>query len=1025
MDKQIKVSVIVPCYNSAKFIEQSVSSLFAQYHENIEIICVNDGSTDETEKVLLSVGSGRDNFKVITLEQNQGLFNARLKGVEAATGEYIAFLDSDDYVTRNWISFLVSKAAETGADLVFGDMRKKGRIPGKKIDSKRCSYYNLDPLRNIDLDMDGRGVLDLFMKAHGLCSHYHYIWNKLIRRDLWERALADLTRLNFAREHLVMGEDIAFSATLFIFAQKVVNVHNAYYVYCIHDDQSVNTSNLEKFNKNVGDLVAIFDYLDDLLLRYGYAEKYASERILFRQRYGMIYFRLARELCLPKRIVSYVSEVFCQDQIRDLREVKSERFLDQMTNVAEIDDVYFSLLDKIYSSQIKVISFDVFDTLVTRPFAKPLDIFAFLNKPFTEAFGIKSYVDFANIRHNSEQRCHKLWKALKPGVEEPCLDDIYDEIAATYGYDREKLHLIEELEIENEIKYSFPRKSACALFELAKASGKKVILVSDMYLPRECIEKILSKCGISGYDKFYLSNEYHLTKHSGRLYRVVASDLKETASPAQILHIGDNYDSDVKRAKEAGFLAQHYPAAMGLLAGRNPGIFTGKAYHKIFDIADRYTDMNLSLYSYLGLRSCLAVAANKIFDFPFVSFNKDSDLNGDPRVVGYYVVGMHIFALARWLIKQTRGKGIRKIHFAARDGFLIKQAYDILTEGLDGVPQSSYIRVSRKAFAIADIGGFNDIHSIVQKLNYASQTPDSIFELFKPVMSEEAQKAYSEYRDKNQEVCVTRFVDRDQFAGFISEFYRSYLDDAAFALYQEEMREYFKKIFSSDDVFFDVGYSGRVELVLNKLLGFRIRSFYIHANNDYLNRRCALGDIEITCFYNYKPIVTGVVREHIISELAPSTIGYHMQDGHMEPVFEEYDMNYPTEFVTKAVQESALEFVSDMHLIFGADAVDLFAREFELSRPFEYYLHYSRSFDRNIFGDLEFEDDMGEGHKVSGMEFWNRSLARIRSEVAPPPPEPLFPPKVKKRNRFMRALYLFIFDRAEFVKKLRNKFHRK
>ena len=95
-----KVSVIVPCYNSAKFLEQSLNCLFAQYYSNIEIICVNDGSTDETAELLVRIAAGRDNLKIVTLEKNGGLFNARIVGAEAATGDYIAFMDSDDLVTK-------------------------------------------------------------------------------------------------------------------------------------------------------------------------------------------------------------------------------------------------------------------------------------------------------------------------------------------------------------------------------------------------------------------------------------------------------------------------------------------------------------------------------------------------------------------------------------------------------------------------------------------------------------------------------------------------------------------------------------------------------------------------------------------------------------------------------------------------------------------------------------------------------------------------------------------------------------
>ena len=139
-------------------------------------------------------------------------------------------------------------------------------------------------------------------------------------------------------------------------------------------------------------------------------------------------------------------------------------------------------------------------------------------------------------------------------------------------------------------------------------------------------------------------------------------------------------------------------------------------------------------------------------------------------------------------------------------------------------------------------------------------------------------------------------------------------------------------------------------------------------------------------------------------------------------MFDKFDMNYPTVFVTGVVQKSAVQFVKDMRSVFGEDALWLYARNYELSRPFEYYLHFSRSFDRNIFGDLEFEDDLGEGHTVSGMDFWDRSLARIHADVPADYKEPLFPSKVRRKNKLMRALYLFVYDRDTFFKKLKTKF---
>lgn len=1024
MDR-VKVSVIVPCYNSGIYLEKSLKSLFDQYHQNIEIVCVNDGSTDDSAQILESLAATRDNMKIVTLEENGGLFHARIAGVERATGEYIAFMDSDDRVTRDWIGALVRKAERCSADLVFGDMMKNGEVQHRHINPKLDAYYNLDPVRMSDFDTDGMGIFDLFMSMHGLCSHYHYVWNKLIRKSLWEKCLPELLRLHESHGHLVMGEDIAFSATFFLHAEKVVNIHNEHYIYCVHEGQSVDTSSLKKLTKNIGDLKAVFDYLHSLIETRGLTEKYGERFLLFKQRYGMIYLRLARSMNLPDKVKDAVSRNFALDRVKNEKEIKTDLFLGNMTNVSVGNDIYRALVDMIHSDRIKLISFDIFDTLVVRPFAKPMDMFNELNGAFAKLFGIETYVDFTTLRHNAEQRCHMLQKANKPGIEEPTMDDIYDVFSEFYGFDREKLREMQRLEIECELRYCYPRKAGIELFETAKATGKKVILASDMYLPRSCMEAILKKCGIEGYDRFYLSNEMHLTKHSGRMYRAIAKDYAKYAAPSQMLHIGDNYDSDFVKAKGAGWQAQHFPAAMDLLKGANKAIQSGKSFDKIIFSADRFTDMEVSFNYFSGLRSAFAVVANRIFDFPYVNFNKDSDLNDDPRFIGAYV-GMHIFALARWLINSTRGKGIRKIHFAARDGWLVKQAYDILAQGLDGVPESNYIRVSRKSFAIADVRSLADMHSIGRKLNFASQTPDSIFELFRPVMSGRAVAAYEKYRKESGGASSVFFSEFDQFSRFLVAFYRSYLQDADFAGYQKMLGDYFGSVISEKDVFFDIGYSGRVELALNRLLGFKIRSYYVHSNNESLAKREELGGIENVTFYPYKPYVTGVIREHLISELAPSTIGYRNEDGELVPVFDTFDMVYSTYFLTKAIQDSALSYVREIHSLFGTRAVDLLVRDYELSRPFEYYLHSSRSFDRNVLQDLEFEDDFGEGHTVSGIEFWDRCFKRIHAGTSIVVYQDVdLPETVKNRSKLMRGLYFFLFDRKRFFEKLRNKLHKK
>ena len=96
-----KISIIIPCYNCEKTIEKTIKSIMDNsFKENTEIIAVNDGSTDETHKVLNDLASHYSNIKVID-KQNTGISDTRNAGIDCCTGEYITFVDSDDYIIND------------------------------------------------------------------------------------------------------------------------------------------------------------------------------------------------------------------------------------------------------------------------------------------------------------------------------------------------------------------------------------------------------------------------------------------------------------------------------------------------------------------------------------------------------------------------------------------------------------------------------------------------------------------------------------------------------------------------------------------------------------------------------------------------------------------------------------------------------------------------------------------------------------------------------------------------------------
>ena len=201
-------------------------------------------------------------------------------------------------------------------------------------------------------------------------------------------------------------------------------------------------------------------------------------------------------------------------------------------------------------NKAEVISFDIFDTLLLRPYLKPTDLFRHMEEAY-HATG------FATARIEAEKTIRKLHREK----EEVSLDEIYEQISESFQNFKEK-------ELEWEAEVSQPNLEVKQIFDYARSLGKRLIIISDMYLSRQFLAELLSRGGVSGYEKLYVSSEMKLTKHTGNLYQYVCHDLN--LSPEKILHIGDNEHSDVSLAHLAGLLAYHYITPLAQLLQSNP-----------------------------------------------------------------------------------------------------------------------------------------------------------------------------------------------------------------------------------------------------------------------------------------------------------------------------------------------------------------------------------------------------------------------------------------------------------------------
>ena len=207
-ENNIKVSIIVPVYNVEKYLAQCLDSLINQTLKEIEIICINDGSKDNSTKILTAYAQKDVRIKIIN-QTNQGISAARNNGISVATGEYIGFVDSDDWVDIDFYEKLYSAGKKYDSDIVAGDFYREGKF----LKSEKLKYRKEE----------------LFTKpaekvAKAFIPRYNYVWNKIYRREA-------LLNLNFPFPIGKFYEDMFWIIRVINNLKSFVTVPKTYYHY--------------------------------------------------------------------------------------------------------------------------------------------------------------------------------------------------------------------------------------------------------------------------------------------------------------------------------------------------------------------------------------------------------------------------------------------------------------------------------------------------------------------------------------------------------------------------------------------------------------------------------------------------------------------------------------------------------------------------------------------------------------------------------------------------------------------------
>ncbi|WP_195218181.1 glycosyltransferase [Turicibacter sanguinis] len=240
-----KVSVIVPIYNTSSFLNKCLNSLVHQTLDDIEIICVNDGSTDHSQQII-------DDFLLkypyrikSILKSNGGLSDARNVGLREATGDYIAFLDSDDYVEKDLYEKMYSKALRTNADIIV------------------CGFKRIT-LEGEVLSVEQIRLREYYSSIDALTSIAPAAWNKLYKRELWI-----YSDVKYPKG--VWYEDLPTTIKLMLYANNIATINEPLIYYVQHPNSISYT-----FDERAHD---IFNVLTDIYNFYEDAKK--NENLLY------------------------------------------------------------------------------------------------------------------------------------------------------------------------------------------------------------------------------------------------------------------------------------------------------------------------------------------------------------------------------------------------------------------------------------------------------------------------------------------------------------------------------------------------------------------------------------------------------------------------------------------------------------------------------------------------------------------------------------------------------------------------
>lgn len=455
-----------------------------------------------------------------------------------------------------------------------------------------------------------------------------------------------------------------------------------------------------------------------------------------------------------------------------------------------------ALIRMVQRPEVEAVSLDIFDTLLTRPvITDPREIFHLVAARVDARFG----VDFVRLRWSAEEEL---------GDRYATLDAIYDHIRRRHGLDGGVVDALREEELRCERTLLRPRPDMLAVCRAAARAGKRVVAVSDMYLPSEFLLEVLREKGFDGVAAVYVSAEHGARKSDGGA--LFATMLRtEGLDPARVIHLGDDARGDVAEPLRLGMAAVHVPSVRQMLRERGGGMAA------VLAVAAQRAPL-------WGL--LLGQALERVFDSPEQA--PETLDRCDAALLARLCLGPLAASLCLRARAVAEREGYARIYYASRDGWVPSLVHAALRERLGG-PEGVYVQAGRRAYFPFLADSFT-AYARTRRLaaNLERFTLENLLRgHFGPEAAPLLEAMTAEER-------ALPFCGERRRALAVLERLEAPLETLMEAR-RERARRYYERLFPADEgrfLVFDAGYSGSISTALTAVTGRPVDKLYCWQN---------------------------------------------------------------------------------------------------------------------------------------------------------------------------------------------------